>query len=181
MAKTRTAKPKADNVTNIIDGPKTRKGKKLAHSLANAAADLAALSVTDPPPPVPEAPQAAPDAVRVLKELGALNDRALEAKARYESLKEDTKQARETYDSLASEVLRKIQAATHPLALPLFDAEQRESDLLRMQAGPEDFGAVSAPESVSEGEPSQDTAGSEIVGGAPASEASAPILEDSIF
>lgn len=181
MAKTRTAKPKADKVTNISDGPKTRRGKKFAHSLANAAEHLAQQGVetppVDPPTTVPEA-----DAVRLLKELGALNDRALEAKSRYEGLKEDTKSARETYDSLAAEVLRKIQAATHPPALPLFDGDQRERDLLAMEtaaAAPAE--AVGAPESVSEVETAPEPQESEIVAGAPASPADAPILEESIF
>ncbi len=128
--KQRTAKPKADKVTKISDGPK-RRGKKFAHSLANAVQDInppaAGKHVGDPliPGPIVFVPD---DAAKTLKELGDLNDRALAAKYRYEGLKEDTKAARETYDSLAAEVLRKIQAATHPPPLPLFDAQQREAD-----------------------------------------------------
>ena len=47
-------------------------------------------------------------AVKVLGELGHLNDRALDAKARYDALKEATKQSREKYDELAEQVITRL-------------------------------------------------------------------------
>lgn len=77
-------------------------------------------------------------AQKLLGELAHLNDRALDALARYQALKEATKSAKEKYDELAEMVINRLRASTHASDLPLFaDLEQRETDQARMEAGPE--------------------------------------------
>ncbi len=61
------------------------------------------------------------DAVRVLAELAGLNDRALSAKAVYDTLKERTKAAKEKYDALAELVITRLRVSTHASDMPLFD------------------------------------------------------------
>lgn len=73
---------------------------------------------------------------KLLKELAQLNDRALDAQARYAALKEATKNAKERYDDLAEQVITRLRQATHASDLPLFaDVEKREQDQKAMEAG----------------------------------------------
>lgn len=74
-------------------------------------------------------------AVAVLRELADLNDKAIVAGKRYEDLKSLTKTAKDTYDTLAAQVLSRLQQATHKSDLPLFaDIEQRERDQRAMES-----------------------------------------------
>jgi hypothetical protein len=74
------------------------------------------------------------DSVKVLAELAKLNDQAQAAQAKYLDLKEKTKVAKEAYDQLAEQVLRRLHVCTHKSDLPLF-SEQQERDMDRMVAG----------------------------------------------
>ena len=147
MAKKRTAKPgKTPKVRSI-------KGRKAA-TRAEKPNDSTRGRVTTFAPNAQTSVQPAPDpaeldlgaiqipgpddAVRVLTELASLNDRALLAKDRYETLKEATKGAKEKYDELAEQVLTRLRQSTHKTDLPLFaDTDAREEDQARMEAGPE--------------------------------------------
>lgn len=100
------------------------------------------------------------DAVRVLRELAYLNDQGIRAKARYEFLKERTKDAKEKYDDLAEQVLNRLRQSTHKSDLPLFaDVEKREADQAQMEAGPEAIpepaleGPADEPSEATESEP----------------------------
>ena len=76
------------------------------------------------------------DAVRLLGELAAMNDRAKEAEHKFSVLRDAAKSAKETYDELAAKVLSRLQQGTHKSNLPLFvDIEQREQDQAAMEAG----------------------------------------------
>jgi hypothetical protein len=82
------------------------------------------------------------DSVKVLAELAKLNDQAQAAQAKYLDLKEKTKSAKEAYDQLAEQVLRRLHVCTHKSDLPLF-SEQQERDMDRMVAGmPQDASSV---------------------------------------
>ncbi len=72
-------------------------------------------------------------ALSALRGLAELNDRAIQAKQRYEDAKEKAKNLKAKWDDLAAEVQSKLRAATHGSDLPLFP-EQAEEDLAAMQA-----------------------------------------------
>lgn len=115
------------------------------------------------------------DAVRVLKELAELNDRAIVAQSHYEELKEAAKSAKDKFDKLAEQVLNRLHQATHKSDLPLFSQDQREDDQRKMEQAAVSTPPV-APETSSVAEGDQTEAEPEIV--APAAAVLAPQAPD---
>ena len=147
MAKKRTKKePKTPKVRSIKDRKRSARAEKPNDSTLGRVTTFApnAQTSVQPAPDPAELDLGAiqipgpDDAVRVLTELASLNDRALLAKDRYETLKEATKGAKEKYDELAEQVLTRLRQSTHKTDLPLFaDTDTREADQAAMEAGPE--------------------------------------------
>lgn len=77
------------------------------------------------------------DAVKALGVLAELNDRQLQAHARFVESQTRTKALKAKWEELATELQTTIRRFTHKSDLPLFDAEEREADQARMEAGPE--------------------------------------------
>ena len=77
------------------------------------------------------------DAVKALGVLAELNDRQLQAHAKFIESQTRTKALKAKWEELATELQAMIRRFTHKSDLPLFDVEEREADLARMEAGPE--------------------------------------------
>ena len=73
------------------------------------------------------------EAVRVLQVLAELNDRTLQAHARFVDSQTKTKQLKGKWEELAAELQKKLRAATHGSDLPLFDVGQWEQDTGAME------------------------------------------------
>lgn len=73
------------------------------------------------------------DAVKVLGVLAELNDRTLQAHARFVDSQTKTKQLKSKWEELAAELQKKLRAATHGSDLPLFDVNEREQDTRAME------------------------------------------------
>ena len=77
------------------------------------------------------------DAPAQMMELGELLEDVAKAKDTADSKAADAKTAKATYESKVNLLLEKLRGFTHPKALPLFDATEREQDLKGMQAADE--------------------------------------------
>ena len=74
------------------------------------------------------------DSQRVLDELAKMQHQRYAANHRYEYLKERAKEAKAKVESLDEQISERIRVATHESDLPLFQPEQAEADLSRIQA-----------------------------------------------
>lgn len=77
------------------------------------------------------------EAVRVLAEVAALNDRAILAHQAFAKSQAETKQLRAKWEELAEQVQSRLKELTHPTELPLFDERKAEADLSSLQAAAE--------------------------------------------
>lgn len=107
----------------------------------------------EPAPPEPVIVPEGDEAVKALRELGELNDLALVAKARWSDSAARTKDLKARYDEAVEAVQARLKKATHPPALPLFDAAEAEDDRRKMAAGPE---VVEEPTESTQGETSEE-------------------------
>lgn len=73
------------------------------------------------------------EAVKVLVEVAALNDRAILAFKAFEKSNKETKQCKAKWEELSQQVQSRLKELTHPTELPLFDEKQAEQDLSRIQ------------------------------------------------
>lgn len=101
------------------------------------------------------------EAVRVLGELAAQNQRVQTARKRLEEAQALVKARRTTVDEEVGKLERLLTSATAPAPLPLFDAAQSEADLRQMEAAID----AAAPEAqdASEAEPEGDVGGVEAI------------------
>lgn len=99
----------------------------------------------EPTPPEPVVVPEGAEAVQALRELGELNDLAIVAKDRWADAAARAKDLKAKYDDAVEAVQKRLQKATHPPALPLFDAVQAEQDRQKMAAGPVVWGSGVAP------------------------------------
>lgn len=76
-----------------------------------------------------------------MEELGTLLEDVAAAKVTADTKAEDAKTAKGTYESKVNLLLEKLRGFTHPKALPLFDAVQREADLVDMTTKDRPVGA----------------------------------------
>ena len=163
--------PSSQDPAAVMDFPQGSVARQVAQDIVNVAQEVnritlaAGSSSTDILLPSPE------DSVKVLAELAKLNDQAQAAEQKYLKLKEQTKSAKEEFDSITGMVLRRLRACTHKSDLPLF-AEQQEQDLARMVAGNGSSDAPSASRS-------DDPPAEGVQGPPPVSEASTGVLDDS--
>ena len=112
-----------------------KKQKKVLTTEAKRKPKAVEQVASDPTPRIDLGPVLLPgpeDAVLVLKELAEINDRALNAHKRYEELREQCKDAKAKWESLAEEVQTKLRLATHPSELPLLTQAEREVDHAKM-------------------------------------------------
>lgn len=79
----------------------------------------------------------AEDALKVLSVLAELNDRTLQAHARYLDSATKTKNLKGKWEELAADLQKKLRAATHGSDLPLFDPVEREQDTQVMEQAAE--------------------------------------------
>lgn len=74
------------------------------------------------------------EAKKVLTEVAALNDRAIDAFKAYEKARDEAKHRKAKWDELSEQVQSRLKELTHPSELPLFDERKAEEDLSRLQA-----------------------------------------------
>lgn len=74
------------------------------------------------------------EAVKILGELSALNDRAIAACYAYKKSRDETKDLKTKWDQLSEQVQSRLHELTHPKPMPLFHEQQAEADLARVQA-----------------------------------------------
>lgn len=133
-------KKKADGRPRLVKkeagAKKTADTPKMSHRVTTHKPNASTSVAIMPEPAVLDlGPIVLPDrdeAVAVIKGLAELNDRALQAKARYEAAKSKAKDLKDKWESLVEEVASKLRAATHGSDLPLFDKVEREQDVQAM-------------------------------------------------
>jgi hypothetical protein len=77
-------------------------------------------------------------AVEVLRELAELNDKAVALHVDFEHRRDDAKLAKEAWELAVKAVQERLQQATHPAPMPLFDQAEREADQAHMEAAAAD-------------------------------------------
>lgn len=86
----------------------------------------------EPPAADPVVLPAPEQAVQILADLAALNDKVLLAHERYSTAQSLAKSRKAEWERLAGELQDALKKATHPDPMPLFDAQQAETDLAAM-------------------------------------------------
>ena len=76
-------------------------------------------------------------AAKQLRELGRDLEHVAQALQLAEDRKDSAKDAQKDYEALVNRTLEKLRSFTHPKAMPLFDAEEREADQREMLAAAE--------------------------------------------
>ena len=87
----------------------------------------------------------ATEAVKVLGELAVLNDKTLEAHARYLEAAGRAKTLKGIWEEYAEKLQKLLRAATHKAPMPLFDGPEEAAAVERMVAG-EPIPAAAAPQ-----------------------------------
>lgn len=85
----------------------------------------------EPNPVVLPAPE---EAVKALARLADLNDAALAAHDRWQTAQKRAKDLKGEWEALVGRLQSALKAATHTAPMPLFDADQAEADLAKMEA-----------------------------------------------
>lgn len=88
----------------------------------------------EPTPPEPIVLPSAEEALAVLEKLALQNQRVSTAKTRMDEAAATLKARRGTWEKESQTLSAMLTEATHRPALPLFDAQQSEADLERMEA-----------------------------------------------
>jgi len=82
------------------------------------------------------------EASEQLRELAICYDDVADAQAKYELKADAAKTAKKTLEAATNALLEKVREFTHPTALPLFDAEERERDQQTMLDAADHGGAA---------------------------------------
>jgi hypothetical protein len=82
-----------------------------------------------------------------LAELGGVLEDITRRRAAFDAKNEEAKTAKKSLESALDLLVEKVRSFTHPIALPLFDNQEREKDLAEMRGGGEveELGAGPAP------------------------------------
>jgi hypothetical protein len=139
MAKRGRPKGSKNKKAPTTDAPVKRHTRKVKASRIVEPENLGDLG----PIVLPEADQA----LRVLRELGELNDDALAAHSVYLEAKQAMADAKEHWEALANEVQERLRLVTHGTPdLPLVDLAEREERIERMIEGTIDVQPVEGSE-----------------------------------
>lgn len=140
--------------------PRGKRGKPPEEKLTNATTVVEFRPPAPKPngsePPIPPLKDLEPaEALRILTEVSALNDRALDAFKAYSKSREETKDLKTKWEQLSEQVQSRLKELTHPADLPLFDQRQAEADVAAATTNTitdEEAPASTLTEGVTEGE-----------------------------